>query len=263
MAEGGRFAAIVAGAVVVVFATAAAGMQVVDETSGKVRQAERRVYSAGVEKIRANVSGEIEIVGTEDAAVMVEAGLAGRVRVPTMDADLRDGTLYLSIDCTFLWDCDAALELAVPEGIPVNARTSSGNVRAIGLTGLARLSTGSGNVVVEGADEEVTLSTASGSIRASDLRSSTADVRTASGDVRIDFVAPPDQVNVDTASGNVRIGLPSGEVAYNVEGETGSGDRRIDVRTDPTSQHLIRASTASGSVIVEYTRSTEAGVPGD
>lgn len=84
----------------------------------------------------------------------------------------------------------------------------------------------------------------SGTVRIRDT--GPVDVSGTSGDVDVSLTTPED-VRVQVTSGDVRVVVPVDH--YRVEGESGSGDRDIQIASDPAASHVLDLSTRSGDVI--------------
>lgn len=257
----GRIAALAAGAVLAAAATALAGLQLVDWTSGTVQQVERYSVTAGVERIQVQTgSGGIRLTGTPGGAVTVEGRLSGSVTVPRLSSMVRDGVLFVNTSCDFsLWSCRGSLDLRVPPGIPVSARTGSGTITATGLIAAATLHTGSGSVRVDGAGAALAVSTGSGDVQARRVTAGRIEASTGSGNVRVELDQAPEDVAVRTGSGNVEIVLPAGSAPYATDVHTGSGNSRIGVPTDPSAARHLRARTGSGDVVIRHPEPGDAG----
>ena len=166
---------------------------------------------------------------------------------------------------------------------PVRVSTASGPVELTGITGEVRVETVSGRVAVTGVVGDVDLETVHGSITASGeggrLRAAstsgrvdlagftagsveaestsgrisvgggfdTAEVSTTSGGVEVDASAPFRTLVVETTSGSVDARVPEG--AYDVTGESVSGERTIAVGAAPSGPR-IQVDTVSGDVRV-------------
>jgi DUF4097 and DUF4098 domain-containing protein YvlB len=203
--------------------------------------------------------------------VTIDSTVKGSIHAPVLRA-VKDGAeVRINGNCPYIsfGPCHARIMIRVPAGTEVDVRAGSGDITANGLTGKVKLATGSGDVNatglagtadlhtssgdvnVRGLSGPTTLKTGSGNINGEDLalRDLTAD--TASGDVELDYTEAPAIVDASTASGNVDISLPEGE-AYRVESDSGSGDQRIEVKTDPAATRIVRAQTSSGDVTVGY-----------
>lgn len=71
------------------------------------------------------------------------------------------------------------------------------------------------------------------------------DVSTTSGDIDVAFRNPQD-IRAQATSGDVRVVVPPDR--YRVTGRSTTGDRQIDVATDPSAPHVLDLSTTSGDV---------------
>jgi DUF4097 and DUF4098 domain-containing protein YvlB len=103
--------------------------------------------------------------------------------------------------------------------------------------------------------DRLALRSSSGDVEATGVDVGDIDARTSSGDVTVELGSAPRQVDTVTSSGDVLVVVPYvlGDVYYDVEADTSSGDRVVDVRTDPLSDRRIEAHTGSGDVTVRYT----------
>jgi hypothetical protein len=163
------------------------------------------------------------------------------------------------------------LSVDVPQGLPVDLQTRSGDVESVGLTGTQNIETTSGDIDIQDARGQAVISTSSGSVTASGL--GMARVRSSSGDISIDGVSGPlqaltssgdlvvggarDSLVLRTSSGDVRVGpAPRG-----LRLETGSGDVQIEgcagnLKVTTTSGD-VSAGLLSGLATAEI--STESG----
>ncbi|WP_214108900.1 DUF4097 family beta strand repeat-containing protein [Acrocarpospora catenulata] len=132
-------------------------------------------------------------------------------------------TLMLEYDCG---DCSVDYHVEVPKGLRVKIDTGSGHITLRSLSGPLDLSAGSGDIEARG------------------LGGRTALANTGSGDIELRYVSPPDQATLETGSGNGVLYVPKG--AYNVELNTGSGDRTVQVTEDPAATRKIVIKTGSG-----------------
>ena len=217
--------------------------------------------------------GDIRLDGSEGTDVVYQADLVWSYDRPRVHASQNGDVLELSAKCDLAlvgW-CDTDFEIAVPAGIVVEARTSSGDIQAIGLheratlhsssgdvraeemAGPLDLSTSSGDVDAVDASGDVTMRTSSGDVTGADLGGDRVQGRTSSGDVNLDFVGSPREVRAQTSSGDVTVTVPEqANVEYRVEVESDSGDDTNDVASDPNAARTITARTSSGDARVLY-----------
>jgi hypothetical protein len=180
--------------------------------------------------------------------ILVRPGEAGVVttwavvrfgwREPTVTST-RDGDgVVVDVDCpAFGLGASVELEVAVPPGGRVEARSSAGSVKA------------------ERVDSDLVLHSSAGSVSASDVTSATVAADSSAGSVSVTFAAGADPTTVQAASsaGSVTVRVPDVPgVAYRVQAESSAGSVDVDVRTDPASDRSIIATSSAGSVRVGY-----------
>lgn len=154
---------------------------------------------------------------------------------------------------------------AVIEGIAaVDYKTGSGRIVVRDIAGDVRAVLASGDFEAARIDGSLIAQTHSGRIRLDQIKGKATVIadagditgtgigndltaNAASGDITLTFVSER-TVRADTGSGDVIVRIPGGP--FKVSGETGSGDRRIDVPTDPAAKNELRVSTGSGDVQV-------------
>lgn len=176
-----------------------------------------------------------------------------------------DGTvLHLSTDCGRM--CTASYEVLTPNPVRVAGRngsgditltgvsavdvtTGSGQIRVTDATGPVRVGAGSGDIDLTDVAGRTDVKTGSGNIDARELRSEDVTVTASSGniDLRLSVTA---SVRASAGSGNVTIAVPDG--VYRVDADTGSGDLRIDIPTDPAGAHVLHLRTGSGDITVRH-----------
>lgn len=123
-------------------------------------------------------------------------------------------------------DLDMTLEVTVPRGFDIMARTGDGNVAVASFGGRVEVQTGDGNIAIEDAD-------------GSGVRLQTGD-----GNVALSGASAGD-VHIRTGDGNVSVGRVTGAL----EARTGDGDIHIEELTGE-----LRASTGDGDVRVTLAR---------
>jgi hypothetical protein len=132
--------------------------------------------------------------------------------------------------------------VTLPEGSRCMARTSSADITCNGELGALDAHTASGDITAARVTGHLQAESSSGDIRMDET--GTAEIRTASGDVRLSRAR--DDVSVRTASGDVNIASASGDVS----GNTASGDFRLA----SVARGSTEISTASGDVTVGVNR---------
>jgi DUF4097 and DUF4098 domain-containing protein YvlB len=149
------------------------------------------------------------------------------------------------------------MEIAIPHGSSVTARTASANVDVRGVLGDVDVATASGDVDCVGEAATAKVDTASGDATVGRVHGS-AQGRTASGEINFESVGG--ELNVATASGDIEVGEVGGEATLN----TASGDIRVhrlgagakvravsgDVELCLVERGDVTVSTTSGDVSV-------------
>jgi hypothetical protein len=234
---------------------ALAGSQTLNLTTGWEQRDQHVVLPAAVTRLEVYTSnGDVVLTGAGSGPSVVDAHLSSIVHPPRLRVDIAGGTAKLHADCgwNFLLSCGATLRIRVPVGVGVVARSSSGDIRATGMSGSFDLGTSSGDITSSGGTGTARMSTSSGDVRATGLGATSVNAHSSSGDVSLRLTVVPDDVTASTSSGDVRVEVPDGPASYLVSAHSSSGDRTIDVRTDPTATRRITARTSSGDVRVGY-----------
>jgi putative adhesin len=172
----------------------------------------------------ATQSGDVEIRTGDVSTTTVHQRLRYTGSRPGDAFKISGGQLVLA-GCGH--DCTVDYELIVPRGTTVSGNAGSGDV-AIEGAGATEVTSRSGEVRVLGGVGPV-------------------KVRANSGEVSI-RLASPQNVQVDAGSGDVSVVVPAGH--YRVRAETGSGDQRITLATDPNGPYQLDLRTRSGDVTV-------------
>lgn len=154
-----------------------------------------------------------------------------------------DGVLTFSDGCT--GSCYIDYRLEVPATATVRLDNSSGRISVAGVAG-AELVSDSGAVRAERIAGPLKIRTSSGDITAAGLTGPSADIRSGSGDARVDFAAQPASLAARTTSGDVTLKVPS--APYQVDVSTSSGDRDVSVPTSPSAASRLSAKTTSGDI---------------
>ncbi len=216
-------------------------------------------------------SGDVQVVASDRTGAVVERTETWSLERPSVVEQADGGVLRVRADCAALlsW-CEVSYVVRVPRGTTVLARTGSGGLVAHG-TGDVRAQTGSGEIVLTAVDGSADVRSGSGDVVVEGLRGRSVVARTGSGDVVVSRAAVdrvdgrtgsgqvvlglrevPDEVRARTGSGDVQVLLPSGDEAYAVTVDTGSGDEVVDVAEDRTSSRVIDLETGSGDVTVGH-----------
>lgn len=130
------------------------------------------------------------------------------------------------------------VEIRVPEGSDLTARTGSASLHARGRYAAVSVKAGSGAVLLDDAGD-VAIASGSGLVRCGEL-SGAVRIKSGSGDVAV--VAATSDGTISTGSGSVRIGTVTRVQAV----KTGSGDVQVGRLVGD-----LRVATGSGGVSVE------------
>lgn len=271
----GQLLSIGAGAVLAAALVGFSGMQIVGATAGVVHHTDHLVYRNPPHRLQIDTAnGDVAVVRGPNDVITVDRRTTSSLAAPEPSAVRTGSLLQLRSHCAGLAGagrCGASYVIHTPAGMSVTVRTGSGNASASGIDGAVDLRSGSGDVTATGVSGALTLDTgsgdvtatgiaggplqlhtSSGSIDASDVRAGRVSAATSSGDVELAFSAPPAAVTATTSSGGVDVRLPHGPQLYDVAQHTGSGEKVVAVRTDPSSGRHIDESTSSGDASIAY-----------
>lgn len=175
-----------------------------------------------------NKSGDVTIRGADGVRqVTVERTIryvGGKPSLQSVRVD--NGTLRL--DGCAAPRCDVDYVVTVPTGTVIEGRMTAGEIT------LSRL----GKVDVE---------TTSGDIRADGI-SGDVRIQTQNGTVNV-ALAKPGNVQTKATNGDVSVSVPAGR--YRVTAETTRGDRNVSVNSDPAGTHQLDVRTTNGDVTVK------------
>jgi DUF4097 and DUF4098 domain-containing protein YvlB len=130
------------------------------------------------------------------------------------------------------------LELELPHGTPIDARSGSGNLTAVGPLGSSVAKSDYGNIELRSITGNVEARTSSGTVRVNDVRGELVVVRSDYGDVRVEN-AEARELRLKSGSGRVALSNAKGDAS--LESDYGS----IDVEGVDGN---VRAATSSGNV---------------
>jgi Toastrack DUF4097 len=233
MAGRGWRLAVALSAAVVVLAVLAMGIAWLVTLHSRVA-----TYSVSAPLTRVDLvmsSGHAVIEGTQSSRLVIRrTDHYAFGHAASEQRSLADGVLHISSHCPkiVVGSCSASYELAVPETVTVNVRTTDGDVLLDGFRGTAQLRTGEGDVNVE-------------AYCGFDLAA-----RTGSGDVRIATACSPEHLEVLTRSGNVLAQVPHG-ARYRISASSGGTRARVSgVVSDPSAPFTMDMHSGSGSVVI-------------
>ena len=201
---------------------------------------------------------EVEVTGT----VHIRVGRSDRVEIdrrstfgisePRVTETLVDGLLTVRVECigSVSVICTNRVELVVPPDVSLSIDALG--TRIADVEGDIDISNGAGSVELDRVSGVLDLDVGGGSITGREIRSARVRAAAGAGSVELGFAAPPEEVDVTSGAGSVLVELPPGDEAYRVSADAGAGSDAVSVRTDPTSDRVIRASSGAGSTEVRY-----------
>jgi hypothetical protein len=269
-----RTLALVVGGVLALIFTVCSGFNLAGWTVGTVHRDEHRVLRGDVKTVYIDGSaGDVTLVPTSGRDVVVDSRAEGTVWLPKMETRIAGDQVTVRGECHFVvfGSCGATFVVHVPAGVAVRAKTSSGDLRASGLSGpvdfevssgdvdLDALSGGttahvsSGDITARRLGGSVVLETSSGDVTGTELTGAAVKAHASSGDVDVDLASVPQRVSASSSSGDVTIAVPRGSRgAYDAQADTSSGDRTVGVPIDSKSPRSLRAVTSSGDATIRY-----------
>lgn len=200
------------------------------------------VTAGGSVKV-SNVSGDINVTGTDGNAVVVQAIKEGPDRDKVEVEDLSgDNSIELRVKypkCNWSEDrqnCNVNASVRFEVQIP----------RSIALD-YTKFNTASGDIKVNQVQANITVSTASGEVTVSNSHGN-IHANSASGDVLVKNVAG--QVKANTASGNVEVEIAKLEGSDDMAFNSASGDVRVRMPSDLDAE--VSMSTVSGKIKTDF-----------
>jgi len=150
---------------------------------------------------------------------------------------VQDGIFRVRSRCptALMGRCRVSYRVTVPDNLPIEVRTGSGDVRMSAYRGSAMLSTGSGDIQVAG------------------FCGFSLDARAGSGNVAARTACAPPKLSLRANSGSVSAQVPPG--TYDLDAESASGEEHVrGVKATQESPFAITALSGSGDVTVEGSR---------
>ncbi len=220
-----------------ILALAAVVLLAIAELTSNTEIAEQTVSGDGITRIVVTgEAGEITIAVEDRSDIVVTSELTSSLWSEVSNqVDSGDGTLTVAIECDgdfFVFNCSAAHTIRVP----------------IDTVGQLDLSTAAGTIAVTGSSAEIDARTSAGDIELLDYSGDTATLRTTAGDITVEAVAAPRSISAETTAGGIVITVP--DEVYDVDVDTAVGDVDVSVRTDPSADRSISASTRAGEITI-------------
>ena len=137
----------------------------------------------------------------------------------------------------------------MPEGVEIDATTTTGDIVLVGMGGAANLQTTSGNIEIDTFSADTLLiQVESGPIFGNRLAAEEVVVQSTSGFIDLVFEQRPRTVTSTTGDGDIAYAVPSG--AYAIDATTGDGQVTIadELTDDDSSDASLSATTDRGDV---------------
>lgn len=178
-------------------------------------------------------SSDLRIVQGDPEVVRVSASITSGLRKTDFQIGRRGDEIKIVSGCQSWLNpgCGVATTLELPEGFPVEIRTTTGDV-----------------VVEDVVEGVLTIRSGSGDIRGTGLELDELSAETTSGDISASFAKQPFAVKATSDSGDIRAELASGKRTYSVTATSDSGDVSSDVESDADGAGFVRATTKSGDI---------------
>lgn len=191
-------------------------------------------------------SGDIIVTASDRGEARVRAyAERGRVRW-----DVSSSRISVDVEPVRGRVGDARIEVSVPVGVRVVARSRSGDVSVRGTRGAVDARSHSGDVIVTDATERVVLESVSGDVRASQLA---GEVRAESVSGTIEAREVTGNIHAETTSGDVSL---TGVTSSSVYVETVAGEIEYEGNIDASGRYEFRAH--SGDVRLEIPENSSA-----
>jgi hypothetical protein len=219
---------------------------------------ERRVIREAVSivDVANSTGGSITVAGDDSTdAVVIDMTVSRGVQAPTHTERIEGNRVMVRAGCRWLVAlfCQIDYVIRVPAGISVVAHADGRSVRVSNVHGFLDLESDGGSVEVRGGESRsVRLDSDGGDVVATGLSAESIDAHSDGGSVLLDLVAAPTTVTASSDGGDVEVVLPETPDAYRVDVSSDGGGTSADVRTDPTSDRAITASSSGGDVVVRY-----------
>jgi hypothetical protein len=198
------------------------------------------VVRGAVERLRVDVAdADVDLVrgGDRDSVEVRRVERFSFSRAPAVQRRLEGATFVVRARCpaALLDGCGVRLRVVVPDGLPVEVRTSSGAVRLRDLRGSARVATRDGDV------------------RATGFCGFSLQADSDHGRLAVGTSCAPQQLALRSTTGDVRAVVPAGR--YRLDVDSASGRRAVrGISAAAGAPFAVRALSGSGDVTVEAPR---------
>lgn len=180
-------------------------------------------------------AADLRIVQGDPDIVRVKGRVTSGLRKTDFQVGRRGNQIKIVSGCqTWLSPgCGVETTLELPEGFPVEVRTTSGNVEV--------------REIVEGV---LTIKSSTGNINGSGLELDELFAQTTSGEISADFATQPFAFKATTTSGNISADMPDGKKTYVVTATSKSGSVSSEMKSEKNAEGFVRAVTNSGNIVL-------------
>jgi hypothetical protein len=218
-----------------------------------------RVISSPIRAVdvAAGTGGSITVLGSTggDSGVIIDMALSRGLETPSHSETVQGDRLVIRSSCLPLVTafCQVDYVIRVPEGVSLIAHSEGGDIAVSNIQGDLDLGSSGGSVEVRDVDaQQVRLHSDGGDISALGLSASSIDASSNGGSVLLSLSSPPTSVDATSDGGDIDIELPDTLDTYRVNVSSDGGGTSTLIRTDPTSNRLIRAEANGGDVVIRY-----------
>jgi hypothetical protein len=237
-----------------VFTVATIGFGTVQAVAGLAHEERdvRTVVRDPVRVVDIEADGTVTVVGGAAGPITVDEHVSRGLQAPKRSLRVDGDRLTVRGTCSAFPQtfCSDDITVRVPSTVRVVA--DGLGIQVTGVRGGTYVESHGDDIDVESLGGTVRLRSHGGSVSAIGLRAATVDADSSGGDVSLSFTRSPQRVDANSSGGDVNLVLPDRPVAYRVEASASGGSADTDIRTDPTSPRLLRATSSGGGITIRY-----------
>lgn len=229
-----------------------------DSSEPSETDTDETVFSENIDRIEIETqNGHIEFTASDSDSVSLEREFQWDNDKPA-SAEVVDGsTLRIELNgCSGIGSnsCGISYSFELPADVEVEAHTTAGNIRTVGMNASQELSTNAGNIEGIGViSDNVDASTRAGNATMHFVDDTDEiEVHSNAGNVEVHFTVPPSEVSASSDAGNVTVILPEGGTMYDVDASSNTHSAEVHVVEDDESERSIDASSKAGNVLIDY-----------
>lgn len=231
----------------------------IDQLALRTETRRSSVEASGVRHLVVHAdSTDVAVSGTAERSEIDATATVRRAFLrPTFSVRKVGSTVHVTALCAETSpSCVQRLRLNVPSDVAVDITLETGDVAVAAIESPVDVEVSTGNVRLVDVSGTTDITTETGDIRISDATSATMTVGSETGDVEIDAATSPFAAAATTETGDVTIELPAADdragIDFAVTAESQDGTVSTRIRTNPTSERTIIATTESGDVSLAY-----------